>query len=230
MALSKAVTALRNVPKSSYYYGDAMLGLAWTALRARQWSDCVTTGDALESSASQEPLKCDGMLIAGYAEIMQKNYDKAYSILKDANDRAQKLKPPKPDTLEAERGKYRTTRKDYADLSKSIDKISEELHSSLVLQKIDSMHKDQIGEKKGLDDYYKFVDEFGRTKFFARNNDQIKSDIEYALAISQKISHQTSKGANQDQAKEKSNEIDQEIDKLKKEMDKLNGGKGQGGK
>jgi hypothetical protein len=226
MALSKAVTALRTVPKSSYYYGDACLGLAWTALRARQWNDCIAMGEALENSTAKAPLQCDGALISGYAYMMQKNYDKSYDILKAANEKAQALKPPAPDTLEAERTKYRGTRKDYGDLAKSIDKISEELHSSLVIQKIDSMHKDQVGEKKKIDDFYVFVDEFGRNKFFARNIDLIKSDVEYALAISQKLSHQIIKGATEEKAKEKQNEIDQEIDKLKKEMDKLNAGGG----
>jgi tetratricopeptide (TPR) repeat protein len=228
MALSKAVTALRTVPKSSYYYGDAILGLAWTALRARQWGDCITSGEALQSADVKEPLKCDGILIAGYACIMQKEYEKAYSLLKDGNERVQKLTPPKPDSLEAERGKYRTTRGHYGDLAKSIDKISEEMQSSVVVQKIDSMHNDQINEKKSIDDYYRFVDEFGRAKFFARNNDQIKSDIEYALAISQKIAHQSTKGATEEKTKEKTQEIDQEIEKLKKEMEKVNQG-GSGG-
>jgi tetratricopeptide (TPR) repeat protein len=224
MALSKAVTALRTVPKSSYYYGDALLGLAWTALRARQWSDCITMGEALETGTTQVPLQCDGALIAGYAAMMQKNYDKSYDILKAANIKATAMKSPTPDTLEAERTKYRGTRKSYGDLAKSIDKISEELRSSLVIQKIDSMHKDQVSEKKKIDDFYVFADEFGRTKFFARNIDLIKNDIEYALAISQKFSHQVTKGATQEQAKEKQGEIDVEIEKLKKEMDKLNSG------
>jgi len=156
--------------------------------------------------------------------MMQKNYDKSYDILKAANIKATAMKSPTPDTLEAERTKYRGTRKSYGDLAKSIDKISEELRSSLVIQKIDSMHKDQVSEKKKIDDFYVFADEFGRTKFFARNIDLIKNDIEYALAISQKFSHQVTKGATQEQAKEKQGEIDVEIEKLKKEMDKLNSG------
>ena len=158
--------------------------------------------------------------------MMQKNYDKSYAVLKEANAKAQALKEPNPDSLEAERASYRSTRKDYADLAKSIDKISEELRSSMVIQKIDSMHKDQESEKKKLDDFYVFADEFGRTKFFARNIDVIKSDIEYTLAISQKLAHQIIKGAAEAQAKEKQQEIDKEIEKLKKEMEKLNTGGG----
>ena len=226
MALSKAVTALRTVPRTSYYYSDALLGLAWTALRARQWNDCIAIGEALQSSTKQIPLQCDGLLIAGYAYMMQKNYDKSYGVLKEANAKAQTLKQPNPDSLEAERANYRSTRKDYTDLAKSIDKISEELRSSMVIQKIDSMHKDQESEKKKLDDFYVFADEFGRTKFFTRNIDVIKSDVEYTLAISQKLAHQIIKGAAEAQAKEKQQEIDKEIEKLKKEMEKLNTGGG----
>ncbi len=224
MALSKAVTALRSVLKSSYYYSDALLGLAWTALRARQWSDCISMGEALQTQTTRDALQCDGGLIAGYAYMMQKNYSQAYDILKAANAKAAAMKPPSPDTMALERNKYRTNRKDYADLAKSIDKISEELQSSIVLKKIDSLHKDQEGEKKKLDDYYVFSDEFGRSKFFARNIDIIRNDIEYALAISQKIAHQTIKGVADEKIKDKQTEIDQEIDKLKKEMDKLSGG------
>jgi tetratricopeptide (TPR) repeat protein len=221
MALSKAVTALRSVPKTSYYFNDAMLGLCWTALRARQWNDCITMGEAIQKT-NQVPLQCDGGLIEGYAYIMQKNYQKAFDVLQAAQTKAAAFKPPSPDTFEIEKNKYRTNRKTYSDLAQAADKISGELQSSFVIQQIDSLHKDQQKDKKVLDDFYLFTDEFARSKFFARNIDAIKSDLDYTLAISQKISHQNEKGDEQQKVQNKSNEIDQEIDKLKQEMDKIN--------
>jgi TolA-binding protein len=226
MALSKAVTALRMVPKSSYFYSDALLGLCWTALRARQWNDCVSMGETIQKSSSQAPLQCDGALIEGYAYMMQKNYDKAFDVLQDAQKKAQAMKPPSPDTLEIERNKYRTNRKDYGVLAQSADKISGELQSSIVTQQIDSLHKDQQLDKKKLDEFYLFTDEFARSKFFARNIDVITSDLEYALAISEKISHQSVKGEAQQKMQNQSKEIDQEIEKLKQEMENLNKGGG----
>jgi tetratricopeptide (TPR) repeat protein len=226
MALSKAVTALRMVPKSSYYYNDALLGLCWAGLRARQWNDCITMGEAIQKSSNQLPLQCDGALIEGYAYMMQKNYDRAFDILQNAQKKTQVMKPPSPDTLELARNGYRTNRKSYAELAQAADKISGELQSSFIVRQIDSLHKDQESDKKKLDDFFVFTDEFARSKFFARNIDVIKNDIEYAVAISQKISHQSTKGLEQQQMQNKSKEIDQEIEKLKQEMEKINAGGG----
>jgi tetratricopeptide (TPR) repeat protein len=224
MALSKAVTALRLVSKSSYYYSDALLGLCWTALRARQWNDCISMGEAIQRSSAHLPLQSDGALIEGYAYMMQKNYNRAFDVLENAQKKAQTMKSPSQDTLELERNKYRGNRKDYVVLAQAADKISGELPSSFVVQQIDSLHKDQQLEKKKLDDFYVFTDEFARSKFFARNIDVIKADIEYASAIAQKISHQSTKGDSQQKVQSQSKEIDQEIEKLKQEMDKLNTG------
>jgi tetratricopeptide (TPR) repeat protein len=225
MALSKAVTALRMVPKSSYYFEDALLGLCWTALRARQWNDCVTMSQSLQKTSAKIPLQCDAGLIEGYANLMLKNYKQAFDILEAADSKAKAYAPPSADSLESQRNTYRTNRKDYATVANNVDNIAKELQSSYVLQQIDSLHRTQQGGKKLLDDFYHYVNEFGRNKFFSRNTDVIKGDIEYALAISQKLSQSTNKSEVQEQMQSKQKEIDQQIDKLKKEMNKLQDGK-----
>jgi tetratricopeptide (TPR) repeat protein len=225
MALSKAVTALRMVPKSSYYFEDALLGLCWTALRARQWNDCVTMSQSLQKTTAKIPMQCDAGLIEGYANLMLKNYKQAFDILEAADGKAKAYAPPSADSLESQRNTYRTNRKDYATVANNVDNIAKELQSSYVLQQIDSLHRTQQGGKKLLDDFYHYVNEFGRQKFFSRNTDVIKGDIEYALAISQKLSQSTNKSDVQEQMQSKQKEIDQQIDKLKKEMNKLQDGK-----
>jgi lipopolysaccharide biosynthesis regulator YciM len=219
MALSKAVTALRMIPKSSYYYEDALLGLCWTALRARQWNDCINMSQSLQRTSNKIPLQCDAGLIEGYANLMLKNYKQAFDVLQTADTKAKALKPPSLDTLESQRNSYRTNRKDYAALAEKVDNIANELQSSYVLQQIDSAHGLQEGGKKALDDFYRFNNEFNRQKFFSRNTDVIKSDIDYTLAISQKLSRSSNKSDDQMQSKQK--ELDQQIDKLKKAMNKL---------
>jgi hypothetical protein len=224
MALSKTVTALRMVAKSSYYYEDALLGLCWTALRARQWNDCITMSQSLQKTSSKAPLQCDAGLIEGYADLMQKNYKQAFDVLQAADTKAKGLQPPSADSLENQRNSYRSNRKDYAMLAQKADEIAKELQSSYVIQQIDSLHKVQEGGKKELDNFYRYTNEFYRQKFFSRNADVIKGDIEYALAISQKLSQQLSKSEGQDQLQSKQKEIDQQIEKLKKEMNKLQDG------
>jgi hypothetical protein len=221
MALSKSVTALRMVPKSSYYYEDALLGLCWTALRARQWADCITISQSLQKSTIKTPLQCDAGLIEGYAYLMLKNYKQAFDVLQDAQNKVQGFHAPSPDTLEVKKNSHRTDRKDYASLSGNVENIGKELQSSYVLQQIDSLHKIQENGKKMLDDFYRYTGEFSRQKFFSRNTDVIKGDIEYAMAISQKLSQQSNKSEAQEQMQNKQKELDDQIDKLKKEMNKL---------
>jgi TolA-binding protein len=225
MALSKAVTALRMVPKSSYYYEDALLGLCWTALRARQWNDCMNMSQTLQKESNKIPLQCDAGLIEGYANLMLKNYKQAFDVLQIADAKIKALTPPSADSLENQRNTYRTNRKDYAVLADKVDNIAKELQSSYVLQQIDSAHVLQGNGKKSLDDFYRYTNEFNRQKFFTRNTDAIKSDIEYSLAISQKLSQASNKSEAQEQMQSKQKDLDQQIEKLKKEMNKLQEGK-----
>jgi len=219
LALSKAITALRMVPKESYYYEDALLGMAWTALRARQWNDCSNYGQELQKVSKKLPLQCEGSLLEAYSNLMQKNYTRSLEILTGASKKAQSLVAPSPDTLEAERVKYRVNRKTYEVLAFDANKISLELPSSIVLHQTDSLHKLQISGKEKLDNFEIFANEFYRLSFFSRNIEDIKSDIEYALAIVQKISQQTDKSDIQQKMEQKQKELDEEIKKLKQQIE-----------
>jgi TolA-binding protein len=223
LALSKAVTALRMVPKSSYYYEDALLGLSWSALRARQWNDCISNGQAVQKLSNKIPLQCEGALLEAYAHLMQKDYNDALTVLTNASAKVQALKAPSPDSLEAGRVKYRVDRKTYEVLAFDVNKMSLELQSSTVLHQEDSLHLIQQDTKTKLDQFQVFSDEFYRQTFFHKNIDAVKGDIEYALAIVQKISQQTDKSATQEKMQEKQKELDSQIQKLKKEVEKLGG-------
>jgi tetratricopeptide (TPR) repeat protein len=223
-AMSKAVSALRMVPKSSYYYEDAVAGLCWSALRARQWNDCIASGQELQKISDKPVLQCDGALIEGYGDFMAKNYKQATAVLLAASQKAKGLKSPSVDTLETRRAREKGDRGEYNALASSVDKMAQEMQSSLIIKRIDSLHAQQQARKKTLDEFSAFADEFVRQSFFARNMDVITSDINYSLAISQKISLQSPSADVQKKMDTKQKEIDQKIDKLKKEIGKLNTG------
>ena len=42
--LANAVAALKLIPKESFYYEDALLGIGWIALRSGKWDDCTFAG------------------------------------------------------------------------------------------------------------------------------------------------------------------------------------------
>ncbi len=218
LALSKAVTALRMVSKQSYFYEDALLGMCWTALRARQWNDCITNGQLLQKITNKAPLQCEGSLIEAYAHLMLKEYGPALTVLTAASEKAKTLGGPSKDSLENQTVQYRVNRKNYEVLAFDVNKIALELQSSTVLHQSDSLHTLQLDGKTKLDRYYLFNDEFYRKSFFARNVETIKSDVEYTLAIVQKISNLSDKTDLQQKMQDKQKQLDDEISKLKQQM------------
>jgi tetratricopeptide (TPR) repeat protein len=218
-ALSKAVVALRQIPTSSYYAEDALLGLGWTALKARQWNDCISVGQQLVKLTQKPLLRCEGMLIESYVHLLQKNYNKALEILKSAYELSQKLEYPSEDSLS-----MRTLRNDnnhmaYSQLAGRVEEysqIGQTSHLSGVLDSLKNRSNDFI---KGFNDYYRYRNDFQRNSFFSRTNESVKDDLEYALATVQKIVGVAGAGAVDKKAAEQSKELDAEIEKLKREME-----------
>jgi tetratricopeptide (TPR) repeat protein len=220
--LSKAVSSLREVPKSSYYYEDALLGLCWSALKARQWNDCITSGKELQKISDKMTLQCDGALLEGYSYFMQKNYKQASSVLLAASEKIKEWKAPSIDTLEEKRTTYENNRTGYTEIASGMNAFAAESQMSKLTAKIDSLHGQQQYVKKSIDDFLSFENHFNRQSFFARNIETIRSDIDYALAISQKVSVQAPASNEQIKIDNKQKELDEKIEKLKNEMEKLN--------
>jgi hypothetical protein len=220
-SLSKAVTALRMVPSGSYYYEDALLGLGWCALKARQWDDCVNNGGLLAQVSGKPVLKYEGILVKSYGYIMQKNYDAANVELKAIYEPLLEYKPPSEDTLSTAGRKNENTRYEYEALASRAEEISLVEASSLTLQITDSMHTPQTVMQERLVKHDKFVDEFHRTGFFARGIDKIREDVEYAIAVVEKLAKVEGADKVKEKLKEKSEDIDDEIQKIEQEMKQI---------
>ena len=218
-ALSKAVVALRQVPATSSYAEDALLGQGWTALKARQWNDCIATGQQLAKTTQKPVLRCEGMLIESYGLLLQKNYNKALEVLKAAYEISQKLEYPSEDSLS-----MRTLRNDnshmaYSQLAGRVEEYSQIGQTSHLSGVLDSLKNKSNDFIKGFNEYYKFRNEFQRNTFFSRTIESVKEDLEYALATVQKIVGVTGAGAIDRKAAEQSKELDAEIERLKREME-----------
>jgi tetratricopeptide (TPR) repeat protein len=220
-SLSKAVTALRMVPKTSYYYSEALLGLGWTALKARQWLDCINTGKELIAVSAKPEAMAEGSLLRAYGDFMQKNYEDAASILKSSLDLLTVYKSPSRDSLEARRRTYEQQRISYDFLAKEAQKVSLLDASATVLQIIDSLKVDQLSTHTDLKGFMKYSDEFKRRVFFARGIDAVRQDMEYAYAVIMKLVNKSETIQVQQKTMEKQEDIDAEILKLKEEMQKL---------
>lgn len=220
-ALSKAVVALRMVPTSSYYAEDALLGQGWTALKARQWTDCIATGSLLTKSTSKPILKCEGMLIRAYGHLLQKDYSASLSVLTDAFEIIKPLTQVSDDTLNYAKMQYESDRMSFNFLADKIENISKSGQTSAIMSQTDSMHVEQERYVKTFNEYYSFADEFKRTSFFTRSADQVREDIEYALARVQKIVGQSGVVKKAEEAAEEQKKLDDQIEKLKREMEDI---------
>jgi tetratricopeptide (TPR) repeat protein len=224
LELPKAITALRSIPATSYYYEDALLAMCWTALKAKQWDACIDYGQTLQKVSSKPLLRCDAMLIAGYSFLMQKKYQEAGALLKKADALITSFRTPDPDSLAAARKTGGKVRAAYDDIARGTDRISVAAQTSGTIARIDSLHKIQQEDKSMLDKLAVYADEFSRLSLFARNAEAVKSDIAFTSAIAQKFNREAGAIEEQEKMQGKQNKIDEKIEQMKKELEKLNSG------
>jgi hypothetical protein len=218
-ALSKAVLSLRQVPPTSYYAEDALLGQGWTALKARQWNDCISVGQQLVRMSQKPILRCEGMLIQSYGYLMQKDYPKSLELIKTAYDLSQTLTPPDEDSLSMRTLQNENNRLSYSQMAGRVEEIALMGQTAHLTGVIDSLRGRSNIYVGGFHDYDRYRHEFQRTTFFARTIDQVKEDLEFALATVQKIAGAAGATGADRRAIEQQKEIDAEIERLKREME-----------
>jgi len=218
-ALSKAVTALRTVPSNSSYYEDALLGLAWTGLKARQWNDCISVGKTLQNTTQQPVLRAEGLLLQAYGHMLQKEYPKSLELLKSASALCEKLEAPLEDSLNVRTLRYDNNRMAYSQLADRVEEYSQIGQTSHLAGVLDSLKNKSSEFVKGFHEHQRYRYEYQRSSFFSRTIDQVKEDVEYAMAKVQKIMGVGgASGSSGRKAAEQTKELDAEIEKLKKEM------------
>lgn len=213
-SLSKAVTALRMVPEESYYFEDAQLGLGWLAVKARQWKDCITTGEKLVSRSKKTIIKSEGKLIQAYGYIQQQKYETAENLLLEAASELDSYQNISLEMMEREKNQYDSSRALYDSLASEIINIA---RTRAPKKKIDLLHKRQSDIKGSIDSFQKSSDEQRRVRFFERGIYILKEDLEYAVATVQRIL----RGTGTEQQKVRTREerkIDDEIEELKGKM------------
>jgi hypothetical protein len=221
-SLSKAVTALRMVLQASYYREDALLGLAWCAVKARQWNDCYNAGAELARISQKPELRYEGALLKAYALLMRKNYDAGYNELEAISAPINKLQPPsdeKIDSLHMENDRFRSSYDELASEARELSLIEE---NSNTMRKAESLHAKQQQILPTLKKHEKLFDEFDRRAFFARSIEKIREDVDYALAVLEKLSKRSDSEKMREKYIKKSEDIDDEIQKLEEKMEELN--------
>jgi hypothetical protein len=219
--LAKAVTALRMVPKESYFYVDALQGLAWTALKARQWNDCKAAAQQIQSLSGSTVTKAEGALLEAYVYMVEKNYNAAVTLLEGASQTLAAFQLPSQAELMSKDENNQVVRSKYTDVARKAYDLGTSRQSELVMKQIDSLHSHQKDLKTKIDEYLDFVDIFERGTFFSRNFESIKEDVDYALARAEKLGGQVMEKKKIEGIKSEESKINEEIEKMKNELNKV---------
>lgn len=216
-SLSKAVSVLRRVPQSSIYYPDALLGLGWAAMRARNWHDCIDMGSALAEATDQDMLKAEGGLIEGYGHFSLQDYHAAVKVLEEAWDALERLEanPRMPDA------RVQGIRAEYDSIAASAVHLSRTSRSAHVESMVTELHDRQQELHRKLADTALKADRFSRHGLFMIRFDAVKEDIGFLLARATELSSTEQYDKLRQKTREKTEEIDEEIEKLRDEIQEL---------
>jgi tetratricopeptide (TPR) repeat protein len=214
--LSKAAAAFKLVPSTSACYEDAQLGFAWAAVKSRQWNDCINAGAALADITGRPVLKAEGFLLQSYAFMIQKKYDNALAVLEKAEKAVSNYYGLSDDTLFSKKFMYDNVRMTYMNLGERIKSDQVTLDNTAL---IESMHQEQLSIRQQIDSYLAYNDECLRLSLFNLTLETVKEDIDFTMSKLKKIMFVNNKSIQNNL--EKSKELDEKIDQLKNQVDKL---------
>ena len=218
VALRNAVEAYKRVPEGSSYGDEALLGMAWAWIKVNQPSVCIQVIDRLLAVHSESPLVPEAYLLKGYGLMLQKNYSEAIAALERC--------------LELMKGTYVTDEdlqvkeKGFKQYEQGFEPMATKIRKNAQRKPTDKTVEERGGLKVEFDKFAKESKEFfnyqllakSHKRFFMRK-DEVKEDAEYALAKASKIWN--SKGQNDvlENGKKQEQNINQEIDKLKQQLE-----------
>lgn len=180
-SMAKAVAALRMIPRESYYYEDAQLGLGWAAVKSRQWQDCIEVGEKIESVSKKKIIQSEGQLLQAYGYLQKKEYLTAEKFLKLAVKTMEEYKTAGPEvSLEQDR-QYHSIRGAYDSLASQITRIAQLNLIKITDENIKDLHKKQKSLKGTIDLNIRNADEHKRILFFEKAFLKLREDLEYAL-------------------------------------------------
>lgn len=218
-ALAKAVTALRMVEKGSMYYDEAQLGLGWSAIKARQWSDCIRAGRYLRNSKTDFVLRSEGALIECYGHMMEKRYDKVVDILTPALERVTEYRTISYDSVQSRTDSYNMNRLQYGELAIEVVRLAGR-GGMVDAGSVENLRENCAGVKEDIDSHYRFMDRYNRSLFFARGMETIREDMEYALAKAHKLSSSSELLESNQIMNDREEELNEEIRRLEREAEK----------
>ncbi len=219
--LRNAVEAYKRVPEGSSYGDEALLGTAWAWIKVNQPAVSNQTIDRLIASHSESPLVPEAYLVKGYGLMLQKNYGEAVASLERC--------------LELLKGTYVTTadlqvkEKGFKQYEQGFEPTAQKIRKNAQRKPTDKTIEERGGLKGEFEKFAKESRDFfnyqllakSHKRFFMRK-DEVEQDASYALAKATNIWKSRKSTEVLEKGKKEEQNINQEIDKLKQQLEKEN--------
>jgi tetratricopeptide (TPR) repeat protein len=216
--LRNAVEAYKRVPEGSGYGDEALLGTAWSWIKVNQPAMCIQAIDRLLSAHGESPLVPEAYLLKGYGLMLQKNYGDAIASLERC--------------LELTKGTYVTDadlkvkEKGFKQYEQGFEPTAQRIRKNAQRKPTDKTLEERGGMRVEFDKFAKESREFfnyqllakSHKRFFMRKS-EVEQDAGYALAKATNISKSKGQHEVMEKGKKEEQNINQEIDRLKQQLE-----------
>ncbi len=214
-SLPKAVTILRRVRTQSPSYTEARAALAWSALKVRNYPDCISVGRELLGIRSADPrLRAEGALVAGYALIETKEYIAALDVLEEGAALVDTYEESRPVPVSA-------VRSSYEGIAQSAVKLAYQKDSDERVKAVVALRRRQMDTKEQLDKAIRDADRAVSNADLRRRQQDLKTDVLYLLAEATKKAATERAVEYHQRMKLRAEQYDQKIEQLKQEVEGL---------
>jgi Txe/YoeB family toxin of Txe-Axe toxin-antitoxin module len=197
------------------------LGTAWAWIKVNQPNVSLQTSEKLLASFPESPLVPEALLLKGYALMLLKRQAEAVTVLEQCVAACNRDFVTEEKLVER-KSQFEQTTTEFAPKAEQILKNAKRKPTNRTLEERPGLENEFQAFAKESKAYFNYtLLAKSHTRFFKRK-EEILQDAEYALARATKAVN--AKKANEaiQNVKEKEEKIDEQIEKLKEELDQQN--------
>jgi tetratricopeptide (TPR) repeat protein len=185
--LLEAAELYKSVPPSSYIYDEAMIGIAWSLLKARQAEKALDVAEAIIKKYPNSYMIPEAYLVKGYSYYMQSNWLESKKSL-DECKRLTERELISQATRDAKKSDYEGQKDFFEKVQDRLKLLSTRLPTTRVMSQRDKLKPDVIKANDQIENYALFLKKALESDQYEKNRQRILSDAKFTLAIvSQKM-------------------------------------------
>jgi len=218
--LKLAVEAYQRVSDGSSYGDEALLGTSWAWIKVNQPNVALQTVEKLIGTYPETSLIPEAFLVKGYALMLLKRFPEAVAALEQCLATANHEYVTDDDlkVRSADFDKYVTT---FTPFEERIKKNALRKPTNKTLEERPELQKEFEKYSKESKDFFNYTLLAKSHKRFFMMKDQIVTDAEYALAKATRMSKTRTTNEVLEKQQKQENKIDDQLDKLKKELENI---------